>query len=223
MVLNREEILAKIKTGDIVVHPFDEENIQVNSVDVTLGENYYREVPTGRASLYDIWSKASVDKVWKQEKASLLEGRFKKEASENTKGEKVILIKPGERILCHTEEFIGGRRSVTTMMKCRSSINRSSISVCLCSGLGDIGYINRWTMEVTNHSRYYTIPLVVGRRIAQIVFFQCGGNVSTVGKKEMDYSKKGKYQVYDCLERIVKEWTPSDMLPKLYKDKEIRV
>ncbi len=34
-----------------------------------------------------------------------------------------------------------------------------------------IGYINRWTMEITNNSRHYAIPLVVGRRVAQIVFF----------------------------------------------------
>jgi len=40
-----------------------------------------------------------------------------------------------------------------------------------CAGWGDVGYINRWTMEITNNSRFYAIPLVVGRRIAQIVFF----------------------------------------------------
>lgn len=36
-----------------------------------------------------------------------------------------------------------------------------------------MGYINRWTMEITNNSQHYSIPLVVGRRIAQIVFFHC--------------------------------------------------
>ena len=91
-------------------------------------------------------------------------------------------------------QYIGGRETVTTMMKARSSMGRNFIAVCKasadlffcnlffvsnhcyqCAGWGDIGYINRWTMEITNNSRYYSIPLVVGRRIAQIVFFDSDG------------------------------------------------
>ena len=30
-------------------------------------------------------------------------------------------------------------------------------------------------MEITNNSRHYSIPLVVGRRVAQIVFFDSDG------------------------------------------------
>lgn len=30
-------------------------------------------------------------------------------------------------------------------------------------------------MEITNNSRFYSIPLVVGRRVAQIVFFDTEG------------------------------------------------
>jgi deoxycytidine triphosphate deaminase len=81
----------------------------------------------------------------------------------------------GETILAHTNEFIGGRETVTTMMKARSSMGRNFIEVCKCAGWGDIGYVNRWTMEITNNSRFYSIPLVVGRRIAQIVFFDSEG------------------------------------------------
>jgi dCTP deaminase len=138
----------------------------------------------------------------------------------------IIFLGPGETILGHTNgqshcirtlctrpsssvcgwwlEFLGGRHTVTTMMKARSSLGRNFIEVCKCAGWGDIGYINRWTMEITStlhltraseraselpsdgrcvplltwcgalstdNSRYYSIPLVVGRRIAQIVFF----------------------------------------------------
>jgi len=51
-----------------------------------------------------------------------------------------------------------------------------------------VGYVNRWTMEITNNSRYYSIPLVVGRRIAQIVFFD------TEGIEQQSYEASGKYQ-----------------------------
>jgi dCTP deaminase len=87
--------------------------------------------------------------------------------------------------------------------------------VCKCAGWGDVGYINRWTMEITNNSRHYAIPLVVGRRIAQIVFFETGHILNN------DYSSSGKYQSHQDLTKMKKEWNPSSMLPKLYLDRDI--
>lgn len=46
--------------------------------------------------------------------------------------DQLIWIRPGETILGHTNEFIGGRRTVTTMMKARSSLGRNFIEVCKC-------------------------------------------------------------------------------------------
>jgi hypothetical protein len=40
----------------------------------------------------------------------------------------------GKTILGHTNEFLGGRGSVTTMMKARSSMGRNFIEVCKCAG-----------------------------------------------------------------------------------------
>jgi deoxycytidine triphosphate deaminase len=42
----------------------------------------------------------------------------------------IIWIKPGETILGHTMEYIGGKTSITTMMKARSSMGRNFIEVC---------------------------------------------------------------------------------------------
>jgi dCTP deaminase len=102
------------------------------------------------------------------------------------------------------------------MMKARSSLGRNFIEICKCAGWGDVGYINRWTMEITNNSRYYSIPLVVGRRVAQIVFFD------TEGICTASYEQTGKYQMSTTdVTELMKRWTPDDMLPKMYKDKEI--
>jgi len=76
--------------------------------------------------------------------------------------DKVIFVFPKETILAHTKEFIGGRKTVTTMMKARSSLGRNFIEVCKCAGWGDVGYINRWTLEITNNSNYRIIPQVIG-------------------------------------------------------------
>jgi dCTP deaminase len=104
------------------------------------------------------------------------------------------------------------------MMKARSTMGRNFIEVCKCAGWGDVGYVNRWTMEITNNSKYYSIPLVVGRRIAQIVFFETGEILQD------DYAqiKTSKYQSSQDVKELKKNWKPEDMLPKLWKDRDIK-
>ncbi len=123
--------------------------------------------------------------------------------------DKVILLAPGETVLAHTNEFIGGRGHITTMMKARSSLGRSFIEVCKCAGWGDVGYINRWTMEITNNSGNYFIPLVVGRRIGQIIFFETG----PILEKDKDYAKAGKYQSSQSVRDLKKHWKPDHDAP----------
>jgi dCTP deaminase len=101
-------------------------------------------------------------------------------------------------------------------MKARSSLGRSFIEVCKCAGWGDVGYINRWTMEITNNSKNYIIPLVVGRRIAQIVFFETG---PIIGK---DYAAAGKYASSTDVAKLKKTWTPDMILPRLWADRDIK-
>lgn len=212
-----------MKAGSIAIEPFDRSNLATSSYDVTLGEWYFREQPTKyNHSLYNIWSRAHMEHVWgadKPERAIYAKEAFKKY---NFKWEgirpddKVILLRPGETILAHTNEFIGGRDTVTTMMKARSSLGRNFIEVCKCAGWGDVGYVNRWTMEITNNSTNYLIPLVAGRRIAQIIFFETGPILKS------DYTKAGKYQTVTDIKKLKKVWKPTDMLPKLYQDRDIK-
>lgn len=129
----------------------------------------------------------------------------------------VILIDPGESILAHTQEFIGSLSPfITTKMFARSSTGRNFLHVCADAGVGDCGFTNIWTMEIFNRSRHHTIPLVVGRRYAQMAFFE----VEPIDKKDVYYNK-GKYQTLADLETLKKNWKPEDMLPKMYKDREI--
>jgi dCTP deaminase len=127
----------------------------------------------------------------------------------------VFLLQPGEFVLAHTREFIGSASPfITTKMYARSSSGRNFLEVCRCAGLGDIGYHNRWTLEVVNTSRFHTVPLVVGRRVAQLEFFQ-------VEPVEDLYSASGKYQTAPDLATLKATWKPEDMLPRLYKDREV--
>ena len=118
----------------------------------------------------------------------------------------VFELMPGETVLGHTEEYIGGVEGVTTMIKTRSSLGRNNIGICKCAGWGDTGFTSRWTLEITNFSKHRSVLLVCGRRVGQIVFMATGPVSST-------YS--GKYQDSDK-----KEWEPSAMLPRLDLDED---
>ncbi|HEX8946760.1 MAG TPA: hypothetical protein VF829_00905 [Candidatus Paceibacterota bacterium] len=223
MALSDRQILGNMKDGSIVIAPFNRRNLATSSYDVTLGEWYFREQPPKHNhSLYNIWSKAHTEHVWgaqNPERAESAKEAFKKynfEWEGISPKDKVIMLRPGETILAHTNEFIGGRDHITTMMKARSSMGRNFIEVCKCAGWGDVGYVNRWTMEITNNSKNYIIPLVVGRRIAQIIFFETGDILET------DYTKTGKYAGSANLAELKKSWKPEMMLPKLWCDHDIK-
>lgn len=223
MALSDRRILEEMKKGDIVISPFDQAQLATSSYDVTLGEYFFREQPTKyNHSLYNIWSKEHMEHVWgadKVERAVSAKEAFKKynfDFDGIREDDKVIVLRPGETILAHTNEFIGGKDHITTMMKARSSMGRNFIEVCKCAGWGDVGYINRWTMEITNNSKNYIIPLVVGRRIAQIIFFETGPIL------ERDYTTSGKYASSTNIKELKKNWKPESMLPQLYRDRDIQ-
>lgn len=227
MALSDRRIVEEMAEGAIVISPFNEKNLSTSSYDVTLGEWFYRPVPLTQvhtmpgsnspALVFNIYNQEQTEHYWVKERAHVVSAReaklFGKGISE---GEEIIMIQPGETILAHTQEFIGGRDHITTMMKARSSMGRQQIAVCKCAGWGDVGYVNRWTLEISNHNQYHAIPLVVGRRIAQLVFFETG---MILGK---DYAQEGKYQTSHLIEELEANWKPEDMLPKLWKDRDIK-
>lgn len=215
MALSNKRILEERELGNIIIDPYDPRNLATSSYDVTLGSFYYR--PTGKLEgVYNIYNEEQTRKYW----GDMQHAHTAEEEGVVSQGispeDQVILLNPGETILAHTNEFIGGKNHITTMMKARSSMGRQGIAVCKCAGWGDVGYVNRWTLEITNYSQTNTIPLVVGRRIAQLVFIETGPI------EGVDYSATGKYQTSDNLEEIKKWWKPDDMIPKLWKDRDIQ-
>lgn len=222
MALSDKKIIEAKEAGDIVITPYDERNLSTASYDVTLGEYFFAEKsPKHFQHIYNPYDKSNVERIWGTE---ALQAKSAEEVFEHynfsfdgiAKDDKVIVLDPGETILAHTNEYIGGRNHITTMMKARSSLGRNFIEVCKCAGWGDVGFVNRWTMEITNNSQHYAIPLVVGRRIAQIVFFETG---EILGE---DYTADGKYQADLDFDSLQKSWNPQMMLPQMYNDFEIQ-
>ena len=185
MLLSDKRILEEKALGNIVIEPFDARQLGTNSYDCRLGEWYFQ----GDANV-------EVMHLDNPEEIRLYWG----EPRQANSGK--IAIRPGTTILAHTQEIIGGHNGYLAKMYSRSTVARSGLSVCRCAGVGDVGYISRWTMEISNHTQT-TIWVPVGFRICQLTF-------EYVGETLKEY--RGKYGKQND------DWTPQDMLPKPYFD-----
>ena len=123
-----------MEEGKILIEPFLKENLSTSSYDVTLGEYYYRQQPhePGASGIYNLWDEAEVSRVWGNPLVAEAFQDFQARTKcPNFKGiranDEIIWIRPGETILAHTREFIGGRETITTMMKARSRLAESSL------------------------------------------------------------------------------------------------
>jgi dCTP deaminase len=132
-------------------------------------------------------------------------------------------IHPGERILGHSREFAGGSgqsffdpsssepQAITSYLQATSTAARIGLTACLCAGWGDVGYFNRWTLEIFNLSPY-VIRIPVGAVISQICF-------ESVIAPDQYYGKDaGNYQQSLDINKIKQDWDPlKHMLPKKLK------
>lgn len=218
-VLSNVQIRERIRAGHIICHPLVEENIAGSSVDVTLGEWFYRTERTGSSGFYNPFDKKDVERYFdgpykaeKHKKWAKTNGR--REFVGIPSSHPIIILRPGERILGHTHEFIGTKAPGTSTLQARSTWGRNGVAVCLDAGWGDPGYINRWTLEIYNMNQHESVVLPVGERIAQMVFYETGpvtGEYNTLS---------GKYQTDPSsdIDAIVDNWKPEQMLPRAYKD-----
>lgn len=194
-VLSDSSILESIISGDIVINPFDRSNLKNTMYDLTLGEYYWKAVSTPFVNPYE--------KEYQSKSYEL----FKAEDLFND-GHKYILINPGDFLLCHTNEFAGTRSKYTSQLFTRSTLGRLGLRFSSCAGLGDVGFYNRWTLEVENVHKS-SIYLRVGTPIVSIVFLEVSG------KPIDDYSKRGFYSVKcsNNIEELISKWSPEKMLP----------
>ncbi len=223
-VLSSTDIQTEIANGNIVIRGGNH-TIQNCSVDVTLGPHYYR------SSKWNLIKSAHGITQEQYAESYLPQGNLLPLVKPHIPGFQValnptdpaqvctfwgqvntaadnIVIKPGETILAHTAEFIGAQHHITTMLRARSSLGRCNVTVCRDAGWGDIGYINRWCLQITNNNTDIDIVLPVGARIAQIVFLYSSVPLSAYA---------GQYQAASEIDTIVATWTPASMLPSISK------
>lgn len=199
MVLINNQILAAFQSGEIVCVPPDAmAKVNNASVDVHLGAWVARTAR--RNSRWHLNEANAEDEfvVTNLDKDLYMKG--------------VLELLPGERVLAHTHEFIGTRSRLLPEMRAKSTFARWGLTVCACAGWGDVGFHNRWAMEIKNLNAHETIKVEVGTAIAQIVFHE----TETV-PEDQRYGVIGNYQKGDDLEAMVRDWKPQSILPKKLK------
>ena len=151
VILTGNEIRKQVLEGRIHISPFDLNRINPNSYNFRLG---------GTIKIY------SVDDI--------LDPKEDNRYYTVTLGDNGFVINPGELYIGHTVEEIGSDYYVPLMVA-RSSVGRLGISIFLNSGLGDIGFKQQWTLEITAVRRVRLYP---GMGIGQMLFIKPEGDIT---------------------------------------------
>jgi len=163
MILTGSEITYERSRNRIVIRPFNEKNVQPNSYDVTLSAKMLIYKSSG--TIMDV--KKPVDDNFSELIISEKDG---------------LVLHPGDFYLGCTNEEIGSDFYVP-YIDGKSSIGRLGISVHVTAGRGDVGFKNRWTLEITAAVPIRIYPDIT---IAQVTFHSVQGEVTPYTGK---YSK----------------------------------
>src|SRR5580692_2417105 len=120
-VLGKADIFAKLKSEDIIIFPLNPTNVQNASVDVCLGRHFFRQRPSQVNPNFNFINPNSDDprtKLWgdaqtattykaymeqcKKESELAMSSRIISEPSNVNDDDEIIVVTPGETILCHT-------------------------------------------------------------------------------------------------------------------------
>lgn len=225
-VYSNTEIRQAITDGTIICVPFDNSHISEASLDFTLGHYFYKQENADTSTIYNPFDKADVDRYFKGPLQAMphkewCEGHGYKMFKNIPADHPIIVLRPGERILGHTHEFMGIRaHGGACEVRARSTWGRNGVSVCFDAGWVDPGYINRITLEIYNLNKHESVVLPVGERMGQLVFHRTGPVEGSYADGRSGMS--GKYQTTDNLDELIATWKPEDMLPRAFKDSRVK-
>lgn len=223
-VYSNTEINQALADGRIVCHPFQPAHLSEASLDFTLGYYFYKQEYQPEASgVYNPFDADDVARYFKGPLTALPHAEWCQRRGQALfanipPDHPIIVLRPGERILAHTHEFVGIRpHGGACEVKSRSSWGRNGVAVCFDAGWVDPGYINRITLEIYNLNQHESVVLPVGERIGQLIFHHTGPVEG--GYAQGRGGMSGKYQHTDDLDELIRTWRPDQMLPRAFKDR----
>jgi dCTP deaminase len=155
VILTGPEIIASRETGKIVISPFEEDQVNPNSYNVSLGETLLT---------YD---------------TDVIDAYAPNPTRATTIDHEGFVLQPGELYLGHTMEEVGSDCYVPLLFG-RSSVGRLGLFVEITAPIGDIGFHGQWTLMLVPVKPLRVYP---GMKIGQIMFFQSLGDVELYSGK----------------------------------------
>ncbi|MBX7225399.1 MAG: dCTP deaminase [Chitinophagales bacterium] len=156
MILTDQGILACIKSGSIVIEPFDRACLGTNSYDVHLG------------------------KAIATYKDRTLDAKKHNEIEVSEIGPEGILLQPGTLYLGVTMEYTETHAHVP-FLEGKSSVGRLGIDIHATAGKGDVGFCNYWTLEI---SCIQPVRVYAGMPIGQLIYFAVEGDIENPYSKK---------------------------------------
>lgn len=169
MILTDSEILKNIEYGAIEITPFDIKNLGSNSYDVHI------------SNTLTIYTEPILNPL-------------KNNATINIFiNEDGYLLLPGKLYLAVTNEFTYTPLHVP-FLDGVSSLARLGLNIHATAGVGDIGFRNHWTLEL---SVIQPLMIYPNMRIGQIYFFEPKGKVKIPydRKKGAKYNKQSQFPI----------------------------
>lgn len=164
-MLSGEEIIEAVEKGNIIIKPFNKNNVNPNSYNLTLGDElivYTEEVLDAKKE-----NKIKTIKI---------------------PDDGYILV-PGKFYLAKTQEYTETDTYVPEISG-RSSVGRIGLNIHLSSGFGSIGYKGAWTLQI---SCIIPTKIYKGMQIGQIYFFPIIGSNSI--KYNGKYNNNGEINI----------------------------
>jgi len=149
MILSGLKIKEEVKSGKITINPFNENDINPNSYNYTLGN--YVKIYTG----------------------GVLDAKRKQEVKIIPIPDEGLVLEPNKVYLGFTNEIIGSDYYVPVITG-RSSTGRLGLFVQITSDLVDIGFTGRLTLQLHATQK---VKIYKGMKIGQIMFWKVFGDV----------------------------------------------
>jgi dCTP deaminase len=147
VILTRQRIEEEIERGDIIIDPFRRDQLNPNSYNYRLGCTIALKKCVNEAETAPEWHGVEI-------------------------GAAGVVLDPGVLYLGTTEEILGSRRYVITLLG-RSSLGRLGLFLNVTADLGHTGSASRWTLELKVVQRLRVYP---GMRVGQVAFWSNCGN-----------------------------------------------
>lgn len=167
-MLLAKEIKSEIEAGNILVEPFIEENLAVNSIDVRLQDKLVTYMPIEIVLIKTGKYKGKYKVTYKQEDLDnvIIDPKEDNETFEYDIPEEGLLLDKHLLYLGSTIEKAGSEKYVP-MYEGRSSMARLGIQSHISAGFGDINFKSNWTLEIIVVHNTFLYP---NMRIGQVYF-----------------------------------------------------